>query len=78
MNKKQLVAQITELGTATELTLGFSGKVVEGKRGRAGDLWQSERKTQQVTELGTATKLTLGYGAGYSESTGRQAKVYSC
>jgi hypothetical protein len=78
MNKKQLVAQITELGTATELTLGFSGKVVEGKRGRAGDLWQSEIKTEQVTELGAATELTLGSGGSIPEGRGRYIKSISC
>jgi hypothetical protein len=70
MNKKQLVAQITEL------TLGFSGKVVEGTRGRAGDLWQSERKTQQVTELGTATILTLGGKGSLLEGQGRFFKIH--
>ena len=61
MNAKQSTnkhVQVTELGTATELTLGCGWGQLEGARGRRGGR-QQQPKTQ-VTELGTASELTLG------------------
>jgi hypothetical protein len=79
-NVHQLDAQITELGAATELTLGFGGCETEGRDG-----WQrrfrmkSPRETsKQVTELGAATKLTLGYGGNSVEGMKSYIKKMIC
>ena len=77
-NMQGLETQVTELGAATELTLGFSGKIIEGKRGRWGDLWRSGMEVEQVTELGTATELTLGYGGDAHEGMKRYVRKLTC
>ncbi len=55
-NVQPTETQVMELGTATELTLGFKGKEIEYTRSRPGKLYH----TEQITELGAATELTLG------------------
>ena len=72
MNVKQNVnnnldTQVTELGVASELTLGNQvGNKMEGFQ-RNFYMGRSETTTQ-VTELGSATKLTLGFGGGIPET----------
>ena len=59
---QQLESQVTELGAATELTLGNRvGNKFEGLRGfYMGRSEACQESKSQVTELGTATELTLG------------------
>jgi hypothetical protein len=79
-NVPQFKAQITELGAATELTLGYGGAEWEG-----GNRWQLRKRrtspverTTQVMELGTATKLTLGYGGNSVEGMKSYIKKMIC
>ncbi len=74
-NVHQLDAQVTELSTATKLTLGTRGRACEMVRTG----WYhddndemtpgSTEISKQVTELGSATALTLGAGCGNTEKT---------
>ena len=63
-NAQQVETQVTELGRATELTLGAGMGDIE-PNGRF--MSRFYRTTAQVTELGTASDLTLGFFGQYSE-----------
>ena len=58
-NVQSFEVQVTELGTASALTLGNPGRGAEGPLPMVGP-WGYTEATSQVTELGAATELTLG------------------